>query len=136
MIKDIVRDINFLKIKSIDATLEDLPICKDLKDTLNAHKDTCVGMAANMIGYSKRIIIVNMGLFNQIMINPAIIDKKGKYSIKEGCLSLFGEREAIRYREIVVEYLDESFNKQKNTFKNFIAEIIEHEIDHLNGIII
>lgn len=136
MIKEIIHNEEFLKIKSVDATKDDKNIIQDLKDTLQYHKASCVGMAANMIGYSKRIIIVNMGFFNYIMINPTIIDKKLKYEAKEGCLSLIGEKKAIRYKEITVEYLDEGFNKQVKTYKDFTAQIIQHEIDHCNGIII
>lgn len=107
MVKEIIKDINFLKIKSVEATIDDKQIIVDLKDTLKYHKDTCVGMAANMIGYSKRIIIVNMGFFNYIMVNPTIINKKGQFKAIEGCLSLAGERKATRYKEIEVEFLDE-----------------------------
>lgn len=136
MIKPIVKDIILLKRKSVDATKEDLMITKDLIDTLNANKDTCVGMAANMIGYTKNIIIINNGLFPVIMINPKIVSKKNMYKTEESCLSLIGTRPCKRFKEIEVEYYDMNFNKQKGTYKDFTAEIIQHEIDHLSGIII
>lgn len=136
MIKPIVKDIILLKRKSVDATKEDLMIAKDLIDTLNANKDTCVGMAANMIGYTKNIIIINNGLFPVIMINPKIVSKKDMYKTEESCLSLIGTRPCKRFKEIEVEYYDMNFNKQKGTYKDFTAEIIQHEIDHLSGIII
>ena len=137
MVKNIVKDINFLKIKSDLMNKEDLFICNDLKDTLRFHIKGCVGMAANMIGYSKRcIIFVNEKNESEIMINPVILKKEIPYETEEGCLSLDGVRKTTRYKKIKVEYLNENFEKRIKTFKDFVAEIILHEMDHLEGIII
>ena len=137
MVKNIVRDIKYLSIPSIDATEEDLYIVQDLKDTLNFNKQRCVGMAANMIGYSKEIIIFeNEKKQYEIMINPIIIKKVDEYETNEGCLSLEGVRPTKRYKSIKVEYLNEGFQKRIKTYSGFTAQIIQHEIDHLNGIII
>lgn len=136
MIKEICKDIMVLSRKSIDADINDKQVIIDLKDTLNANKERCVGMAANMIGINKNIIIVSLGLFPLIMVNPKIISKRGEYRVKEGCLSLNGERETIRHKEIEVSFLDESFKQQRNIYTGFIAQIIEHECDHLQGILI
>lgn len=105
-------------------------------DTLKANKDRCVGLAANMIGYNKSIICVSGGFYDFVMINPAITKKRGEYQTEEGCLSLIGERKCKRYNEIEVEYLDINFTKQHGKYMGFVAEIIQHEIDHTNGIII
>ncbi len=136
MIQDIVKDVFFLGKKSEDASEADRQVIIDLVDTLRANHDRCVGMAANMIGVRKKIIIVNSGLSYIIMVNPKIISKKEKYETEEGCLSLVGERRTERYKEIEVEYLDSSFNKCRQIFKGYVAQIIQHEIDHCNGIII
>lgn len=136
MVKNVVKDIIFLSKKATKATKEDLYIVNDLKDTLNANKDNCIGMAANMIGYNKSIICVSLGMFQLPMINPVIISKKGMYKTKEGCLSLLGERECERFSEIEVEYYDVNFEKKIGKYQGLIAEIIQHEIDHTNGIII
>ena len=136
MIQDIVKDVFFLGKKSEDASEADRQVITDLVDTLRANHDRCVGMAANMIGVRKKIIIVNSGLSYIIMVNPKIISKKEKYETEEGCLSLVGERRTERYKEIEVEYLDRSFNKCRQIFKGYVAQIIQHEIDHCNGIII
>ncbi len=141
MVKDIVRDILFLKQKSTPATKEDMQIIIDLKDTLAAKKEECVGMAANMIGYSKNIIIVTTAIIgpvavNVVMVNPKIISKTGKYETEEGCLSLDGVRKTTRYQTIEVEYEDENFKKKKQRYTGFVAQIIQHEMDHLDGIII
>ena len=133
MIKPIVRDTFFLSQKSDEATKADLPIAQDLEDTLKANRDHCVGMAANMIGISKRIIAVNMGFMNMAMFNPVIVSQKGPYETEEGCLSLIGQRPTIRYEEIEVEYEDLQFKKQKQKFSGWIAQIIQHECDHLEG---
>ena len=111
-------------------------IITDLQDTLKAHQDGCVGMAANMIGYKKRIIIVSMGFADLVMQNPIIKAKSGKYETEESCLSLTGMRKTERYQNIEVEYLDISFKKQKQKFTGYAAQIIQHEMDHLEGIII
>lgn len=136
MIRKICKDIMILQRRSIDADINDKQVIIDLKDTLNANKDICVGMAANMIGVNKNIIIVSLGFLPLIMVNPKIISKKGSYEVKEGCLSLAGERSAIRHKEIEVSYLDENFNKKTNKYTGFIAQIIEHEIDHTLGVLI
>lgn len=136
MIKPIMKDTNFLSKKSDVCSKKDMYIAKDLEDTLNFYKKVCVGMAANMIGYSKRMIIVNAGIFNVVMINPKILSKKDPYETKEGCLSLLGERSTTRYNEIVVEYFDVKQKKHTQKFTEFTAQIIQHEMDHLEGIII
>ena len=136
MIRPIERDIFFLSQKSEEATRDDLPIGQDLQDTLKANKDRCVGMAANMIGIKKRIIIVNLGFRNLVMYNPVIEKKSGSYEAEEGCLSLEGVRKTIRYQNVEVEYLDENWKKQSIKLSGWPAQICQHEIDHLNGIII
>ena len=136
MVKEIIKDILFLSQKAEKATEKDKYIAKDLLDTLKANKDKCVGLAANMIGYNKSIICVSSGLYDFIMINPIITKKTKEYETEEGCLSLIGQRKCKRYREIEVDYLDINFNKQHGKYTDFVAEIIQHEIDHTNGIII
>ena len=136
MIRPIERDVYFLGQKSEEATRDDLPIGQDLQDTLRANKDRCVGMAANMIGIKKRIIIVNLGFRNHVMYNPVIKKKSGSYEAEEGCLSLEGVRKTIRYQNVEVEYLDENWKKQRIKLSGWPAQICQHEIDHLNGIII
>ena len=136
MVKPIVRDMFFLGQKSETATKADAQVALDLQDTLTAHRAGCVGMAANMIGYKKRTIIVSMGIVNLVMNNPVIISKSGEYEAEEGCLSLEGTRKTTRYRDIEVEYEDTSFKKQKQKFTGFPAQIVQHEMDHLEGIII
>jgi len=136
MIRPIMRDVLFLAKPSEPATKDDLQIAIDLLDTLKHNEDACVGMAANMIGVSKRIIVVNMGLINMAMFNPVIIAKSGPYETEESCLSLTGERPAARYEEIEVEFEDMQFNKQRRKFTGWTAQIIQHECDHLEGIII
>ena len=108
----------------------------DKLDTMQAHQMECAGMAANMIGVNKRIIVVNLGMVNLLMVNPVILSKSGKYETMEGCLSLSGERKAIRYREIEVEYQDKDMKKHTQKFNGWISEIIQHEMDHLEGILI
>ena len=136
MIKPIVKDVLFLGQKSSEATKDDLYIATDLRDTLEYHKEGCVGMAANMIGYKKKVIIFTDAEVNTVMFNPRIIKKSRLYHTQEGCLSLTGIRPASRYEDIVVQYFDESFIPQIKAFSGFTAQIIQHEIDHLNGIII
>lgn len=136
MVKPIVRDMFFLGQKSETATKVDAQVAIDLQDTLAAHRAGCVGMAANMIGYKKRTIIVSMGIVNLVMNNPVIISKVGEYEVEEGCLSLEGTRKTTRYKDIEVEYEDTSFKKQKQKFTGFPAQIVQHEMDHLEGIII
>lgn len=136
MIKPIVRDAFFLNQKSEEATRVDLPIAADLEDTLKANRERCVGMAANMIGYRKNIIIVATGLADMIMINPVIIAKSEPYEAEEGCLSLPGTRKTTRYNRITVRYLDKKFAEHTQNFSGYIAQIIQHECDHLAGILI
>lgn len=136
MVKPIVKDVLFLSGKSAPATKNDLHIAEDLKDTLAAHRDGCVGMAANMIGYKKNIIIVSMGLMDLVMINPVIQSKTDPYETEEGCLSLTGVRKTTRYQKITIRYQDMSFREHVQEFSGWTAQIIQHECDHLEGIII
>ncbi len=136
MIKPIMKDVLFLNQKSEPATKADMQVVRDLLDTLQANRAGCVGMAANMIGVKKRIIAVNMGLLDIPMINPVIVKKSGAYETEEGCLSLIGVRKTTRYQEIEVEFLDINWKKQRQKFSGWIAQIIQHECDHLEGIII
>ena len=136
MVKPIVRDIFFLGQKSEPATKMDIPVAQDLRDTLKANADRCVGMAANMIGVRKRIIIVSIGFADLVMINPVLLSKDDPYETEEGCLSLEGVRKTKRYQNIEVEYLDENWNLHKQMFSGWPAQIIQHEMDHLEGIII
>lgn len=136
MEKPIVRDAFFLNQKSDEATNVDLPIAQDLEDTLKANRDRCVGMAANMIGYRKRIIIVATGFADIVMINPVITAKSEPYEAEEGCLSLPGMRKTTRYKRITVRYLDKKLGEHVQNFSGYIAQIIQHECDHLEGILI
>lgn len=137
MIRPIMRDVVFLSRKSLPATKADLPVCRDLIDTLKAHEHECVGMAANMIGVSKRIIIVHTPIAPIVMLNPVICShSKESYTAEEGCLSLAGKRKTKRWESVTVEYEDMSFVKHTGTYSGFTAQIIQHETDHLNGIII
>ena len=136
MIKPIVRDEGFLKQKSVPVKKEDLFIADDLEDTLRANRRRCVGMAANMIGYKKNMIIVSVGNFNIVMINPVITRKSFPYQTEEGCLSLDGERKTTRYEKITVKYQDRDFKSYTQEFSGPTAQIIQHECDHLKGIII
>lgn len=136
MVKPIVRDIFFLGQRSEASTKDDIQVAKDLQDTLAAHRAGCVGMAANMIGYKKRTIIVSMGIIDLIMNNPVMISKSGEYETEEGCLSLDGTRKTTRYKDIEVEYEDINFKKQRQKFSGYPAQIVQHEMDHLEGKII
>ena len=136
MIKPIVRDAFFLNQRSERATKADLTVAQDLEDTLKANRDRCVGMAANMIGYRKNIIIVATGLADMVMINPVITNKAEPYETEEGCLSLPGTRKTTRYNRITVRYLDKKFEEHTQNFSGYIAQIIQHECDHLEGILI
>lgn len=136
MVKPIVKDIFFLGQKSEPATTADLQVGRDLQDTLRANQDKCVGMAANMIGVKKNIIIINIGIIDVVMFNPVIISKSGLYEAKEGCLSLDGVRKTERYKEIEVEYFDFNWKRQKMKLRDWPAQIAQHEIDHLSGKII
>ena len=136
MVRPIMKDVFFLNQKSEEATKEDMSVVQDLLDTLKANEAGCVGLAANMIGVKKRIIAVNMGMVNVAMINPVITSKTGEYDTEEGCLSLTGVRKTERYETIEVSFLDVGFKAQKKQFAGWVAQIIQHEIDHCNGIII
>jgi peptide deformylase len=136
MIRPIVKDVFFLGQKSESATKQDLSVGQNLLDTLHANRNHCVGMAANMIGVKKRIIIVNMGIMNTVMYNPVIVKKDSPYETEEGCLSLTGVRKTTRYQNIEVEYYDSSWKKHRQAYSGWIAQIIQHECDHLEGIII
>ena len=133
MIREICKDEAFLAQKAEPATADDLGIAQDLLDTLIAHKDGCVGMAANMIGVNKRIIAFENGGKYMIMLNPVIINP---YEAEEGCLSLVGTRKTERWRSIRVQWQNEKLQTRVKTFTSFTAEIIQHEIDHCEGIII
>ena len=136
MIKAINRDISILSKASRPAGIMDLGIAKNLEDTLSANSDFCVGMAANMIGELKRIIVFDSDRTYVTMFNPEIISCSGKYAVEEGCLSLSGVRKSARYRRITVKYQDKNFKWHEDEFEGFTAEIIQHEIDHCNGILI
>lgn len=137
MVKELVHDPILLARKSAPATKEDLPVLQDLVDTLAAHRETCVGMAANMIGQLKCIIAFYEGEKISTMINPKIMKCSGPYETEEYCLSLLGgPRKTLRYQKIKVEYQTESFQTRLKTFEGFTAQIIQHECDHCNGILI
>ena len=137
MNREIIHDTFFLSIPSSKAQKEDLPHAMDLIDTLKAHRHDCVGMAANMIGVSKRIIVFSTGQAVMCMLNPVITVKKDPYETEEGCLSLLGDpRKTKRYKKIKVQYQNEDFKVRMKTFEGFTAQIIQHEIDHCNGILI
>ena len=136
MVKPIMKDVFFLSQKSEPATKADQQVAQDLLDTLKANAGGCVGLAANMIGVRKCVIAVDMGFMNVAMFNPVIVAKAGPYEAEEGCLSLTGTRKTTRYQEIEVEYLDITWKKHRNKYSGWIAQIIQHEVDHCNGIII
>ena len=137
MIKELIHDPILLSIKSEEATIEDLQVAQDLLDTLIAHKDGCVGMAANMIGVRKRIIAFDNGGTYMVMFNPEIIKKSNPYDAEEGCLSLLGgPRKCKRYRTIKVQWQTAEFQTRIKTFTDFTAQIIQHEVDHFDGILI
>ncbi|WP_125706584.1 peptide deformylase [Lacticaseibacillus daqingensis] len=136
MIRAINRDQTLLARPSRLATPKDAAVIQDLKDTLAANRAGCVGMAANMIGVSVRAIIVAMGPLNVPMVNPVITAKTGPYQTQEGCLSLLGERPTTRYETVTVHFLTEQFQPQTQTFTGFVAQIIQHEVDHCEGIVI
>lgn len=136
MVKQIVRDPLFLAQRSEQATEADKQVAFDLLDTLKANIDRCVGMAANMIGVKKNIIVVATGSFQFAMINAVITKKSGAFKTEEGCLSLDGVRPCTRYKEIEVDYLDINFKKQHGKYSGWIAQIIQHELDHVSGKVI
>lgn len=136
MVKPIVKDVLFLGQKSEPATEADLQVARDLLDTLKANRYQCVGMAANMIGVKKNIIVVSMGIMDICMLNPKITVKKKPFETEEGCLSLQGVRKTTRYREIEVDFQDMYMEHRHEKFEGWTAQIIQHECDHLEGIII
>ena len=136
MIRDICKDETFLSQKAEPATPDDLPIAADLLETLEYHKNGCVGMAANMIGVNKRIIAFDNEGTYMVMFNPELVKKSGPYDAEEGCLSLTGTRPAKRWQSIKVRWLNEQFQVRLKTFTGWTAQIIQHELDHCEGIII
>ena len=136
MIREIMRNETFLSQKAEPATPEDLPVAQDLLDTLETNKERCVGMAANMIGVNKRIIVFDNEGTYMVMFNPEIIKRSGSYQAEEGCLSLPGTRPAKRWKSIKVRYQNEKFQERFKTFTGWTAQIIQHEVDHCEGIII
>lgn len=136
MIRDICRDETFLAQRAERAGLEDLETARDLLDTLAAHKEGCVGMAANMIGVNKRIIVFDNEGEYMVMLNPVIVKQSGPYETEEGCLSLTGRRKTKRFQTIKVQWQNEKFQPRIKTFSGWTAEIIQHELDHCDGIII
>nr|WP_325180147.1 peptide deformylase [uncultured Oscillibacter sp.] len=136
MVREIMRDERFLSQTAELATPEDLPVAQDLLDTLTAHRDGCVGMAANMIGVCKRIIVFDNEGKSMVMFNPEIIKKSGPYEAEEGCLSLTGTRRTKRWQSVKVQYQNEKFQTRFKTFTGWTAQIIQHEIDHCEGVLI
>ena len=136
MVKPIVRDPLLLSRQAQDATAMDAAVGQDLLDTLNANRDRCVGMAANMIGVNKRIIAVNVAGVHVLMYNPSIVSRSGPYEAEEGCLSLDGVRKAKRFEKITVSYQDAAWQRRQQQFTGWTAQIIQHEIDHTRGILI
>lgn len=136
MQQKIVKDVLFLQQKSEPATKLDLYLAQDLQDTLLAHQENCVGLEANMIGVRKRVIIFQYGLVPVVMFNPVLLSKSSPYQAEEGCLSLSGSRLTTRYQEITVEYLDRNWELQNMTLNSLPAQICQHELDHLEGILI
>jgi peptide deformylase len=137
MVKELMHDPVFLAQKSAAATAEDLPVARDLLDTLTFHRETCVGMAANMIGVAKRIIAFDCDGSLMVMLNPEIIAQSAPYEAQESCLSLLGgPRKAVRFDKIKVRYQNENMQTRLKTFTGFTAQIIQHEVDHCNGVLI
>ena len=136
MVKEIVKDPVFLARRSEPAGAEDLGVCVDLRDTLAAHAEGCVGMAANMIGVSKRIIVFDNEGVPAVMLNPEILKASEPYTAEEGCLSLDGTRQTRRYRNVKVRYMNERLQVRIKTYRGFTAQIIQHEIDHCDGVLI
>lgn len=137
MVKNIVKDVRFLKQKSAPASKADLSVAQDLIDTLAANREICAGMAANMIGAKKRIIIAATAFAPIVMLNPVITaHSEESYEAEEGCLSLVGQRKTRRYESIEVSYTDMNMQPKKGKYSGFLAQVIQHEMDHLDGIII
>lgn len=136
MVRDIVKDPIFLSQKAKPATAADGAVAQDLLDTLQAHADECVGLAANMIGVNKAVIAVNLGTTHQVLFNPVIVGKQKPYRTEEGCLSLAGVRETERFAVIELTYQDAAGRTKRKVLRGFAAQIVQHEIDHLHGILI
>ena len=136
MVRPIVKDKFLLSQKSAPADRNDLPVAQDMVETIAAHAEECVGMAANMIGVNKRIIVFDNEGEYMVMLNPVIVKKSGAYETAEGCLSLAGTRKTMRFQTIKVQWQNERFQTRLKTFTGWTAEIIQHEIDHCDGIII
>lgn len=136
MIREIVKDPMRLCHKAVVAGQTDLPLGWDLLETLNHHRETCVGLAANMIGVNKRVIVILMGDLPVVMFNPQVLSKAGPYETEEGCLSLTGLRKTLRYEEVTVTFRDLAWAQQTLTLTGFAAQICQHELDHLEGILI
>ena len=136
MVRPIIKDPIFLSRKSAPAGLSDLPVAMDLLETLQAHRDECVGMAANMIGAAKRIIVFQDGPGYTVMLNPELQRRSDPYETEEGCLSLDGTRRVLRFRTVEVRYQDIRWQWHRKTYSGIIAEAIQHEIDHMKGILI
>ena len=136
MVQPVVHDPLFLAVKSDPAGAEDLATAADLADTLRANREACVGMAANMIGRRKCVIAVMNGPILMVMLNPSILRRSGAYEAEEGCLSLPGVRKTTRYDRITVSWQDTGMKRRTADFQGFTAQIIQHEMDHLNGILI
>lgn len=136
MVREICRDEAFLAQKAEPAGAEDLAVAQDLLDTLKANQERCVGMAANMIGVNKRIIVFDNEGQHMVMLNPVIVRKEGPYDAQEGCLSLSGTRPAKRYQTIKVQWQNEKLQTRVKNFTGWTAQIIQHEIDHCEGILI
>jgi len=136
MVRPIVKDVLFLMKPSAPATRADLSLARELRDTLAFHREGCVGMAANMIGISKRVIIISVGTADIVMFNPVVLSRSQPYEAQEGCLSLEGTRKALRYQRLEIEYRDEGWKKKKVNLTGWTAQICQHELDHLEGIII
>ena len=136
MIQPVMKDPLFLGVKSQPATADDVQVAQDLLDTLAAHREGCVGMAANMIGVRKRIIVFDNEGTDMVMFNPVILKSEGRYETEEGCLSLHGIRKTVRYQKIKVQYQNAALQTRIKTFTGWTAQIIQHEIDHCDGILI
>ena len=136
MVRPLMTDTVFLAQKALPADTGDITVADDLLDTLKAHEDGCVGMAANMIGVNKRIIVFDNEGEYMVMLNPVIVKKSGAYETAEGCLSLAGTRKTMRFQTIKVQWQNERFQTRLKTFTGWTAEIIQHEIDHCDGILI
>ena len=136
MICEICRDVVFLGRRAVEATAGDIDVARDLLDTLAAHREGCVGMAANMIGSDRRIIAFECDGGYMVMLNPVILKKSGPYEAEEGCLSLTGRRKTKRYQTIKVQWQNEKLQTRIKTFTSWTAEIIQHELDHCEGILI